>query len=57
MWEDQKWYNPKPFENQGNLAFCKDGAIENNQIVENYFEVLDFWFDSDNEKDVNEYVY
>lgn len=57
MWENQKWYNAKVVSNQGELAFCKDGATENNQIVENYFEVLDFWFDSDNTEDTNEYMY
>lgn len=57
MWENQKWYNANAILNQGKLAFCKDGATENNQIVENYFEVLDFWFDSDNTEDTNEYMY
>lgn len=57
MWEAQKWYNAKPVENQGNLAFCRDGAVEGNKIIENYFEVLDYWFDSVSERNVNDYEY
>ncbi len=38
MWESQTWYNRT-------LAFCSDGAKAENDIVENYFEVLHYWFD------------
>ncbi len=46
MWFYQNWYNANSDANYyGNLSFCKDNAKMNNNVVENYFEVLDFWFD------------
>ncbi len=51
MWYYQTFYNPKPDESTfGKLSFCKDNATENNKIVENYFEVLDYWFDEEDGK-------
>jgi len=50
MWSYQTYYNAKSdMETYGKLSFCKDNAIENNNIIENYFEVLDFWFDYKND--------
>lgn len=54
-WYYQYWYTPLKLTNAagnkgkcyGNLAFCADGATEGNGIVENWFELLDYWFDDD----------
>ena len=39
--------NPKCY---GKLAFCADGATAGNGVVENWFELLDYWFDDDNNR-------
>ncbi len=59
MWSYQKWYNAKDcLIGGGDLSFCRDGAVENNRVVENYFEVLDYWFDiEDGNGGYNEYSY
>ena len=43
--------NPKCY---GKLAFCADGATASNGAVENWFELLDYWFDD--EKNRNGYA-
>ena len=49
MWYSQKFYNALNDNNSyGKLSFCIDNATMNNQIVENYFEVLNYWFDKEN---------
>jgi clostripain len=48
MWSHCTWYTPgkgRGSNEYGNLAWCKDGATESNGIVENWFELLDSWFD------------
>jgi uncharacterized protein (TIGR03067 family) len=46
-----RWYTPNPGgrESYGNWAFLKDGATPGNGVVENWFELVDSWFNvSDN---------
>lgn len=64
-WTAQTWYNavevtepPKDWPkglgkylSYGKYFWCKDGAIPNNNRVENWFEMLDSWFDRDNKED------
>ncbi len=46
----QSWYNAIEDEDSyGKLSFCSDNALMGNGVVENYFEVLDYWFDNQNE--------
>lgn len=53
-WDYQYWYNAKPLAGTkfstcyGSIACCADGATESNGKVENWFELLDYWFDSSN---------
>ncbi len=59
-WETQFWYNPDIIitsVSYGNLFWCKDGAIEGNNSVENWFELLDCWYDNNNLRDSNEYLF
>ena len=60
VWDDFDWY--VPFEvkqkdaNLGNLAWCRDGATPGDRVVDNWFELLDSWFDVDDENGgVNRY--
>lgn len=58
-WDYQYWYNALPASNinskcYGKLAFCGDGAAADNGVVENWFELLDYWFDND--RNVNGYT-
>ena len=48
MWQYQTWYSPLNDKNYGNLSFCKNNATQKNGVIENYFEVLDYWFDYEN---------
>jgi len=51
VWKYQNWYNAKESANSyGRLAFCSDNAVAENGVVENYFEVLDYWFDNQNDE-------
>ncbi len=51
MWYSQKFYNAlSDSESYGELSFCIDNATADNGIVENYFEVLNYWFDSEKER-------
>jgi clostripain len=45
-WGNYKWYSPARgnSENYGNWAFLKDGATPGNGVVENWFELLESWF-------------
>lgn len=48
-WNDQIWYNPldaSEFSNYyGKILWCQDNATRNNRIVENWFELLDYFYD------------
>jgi clostripain len=48
-WRRFDWYTPRPLaggrEPYGRWAFLRDGATEGNGAVENWFELLDSWFD------------
>ena len=59
MWFYQTWYNSLEDEKTyGRMSFCKDNAISGNNIVENYFEVLNYWFDEKNSYGgYNGYIY
>ena len=50
-WGSFRWYSPEPAKEgktvNGNLAWCRDGAIAGDGKVENWFELLDAWFDVD----------
>jgi clostripain len=45
-WKHYRWYTPArgDRENYGNWAFLRDGATPGNGIVENWFELLESWF-------------
>ncbi len=49
VWNSYRWYHPLPHQNPGELvggwAWCRDGATAANGEVENWFELLDWWFD------------
>ncbi len=47
-WKHYRWYTPlrgDNGENYGNWSFLKDGATPGNGVVENWFELLESWFD------------
>jgi clostripain len=48
-WRNFTWYTPRELpggrEPYGRWAFLRDGATEGNGAVENWFELLDSWFD------------
>lgn len=61
-WAYQYWYSPldmtkePPLESQrirpyGKYFWCKDGAKPGNSHIENWFELLDSWYDTGNGKD------
>jgi clostripain len=59
-WETQYWYNAETLISEGsygNLFWCKDNAVKNNNVVENWFELLDSWYDNNNLVDSNNYRY
>lgn len=49
----QRWYHPSRPQGQaglyGNYAWCRDGAEAANATVENWFELLDAWYDTDDD--------
>jgi clostripain len=51
-WKHYRWYTPikGDRENYGNWSFLKDGATTNNRVVENWFELLESWFNVADEK-------
>jgi len=46
-WEPFRWYTPLKGADKasGGLSFLRDGATPGNDRVENWFELLDSWFD------------
>ena len=48
-WKQFAWYSPKPSQvgktSFGGWDFLREGATEGNGVVENWFELLDSWFD------------
>jgi clostripain len=47
LWAMCRWYSPLPVDGvYGRLAFCRDGAKAGNGVVENWFELLDAWFEA-----------
>ncbi len=46
-WKQLTWYTPRPGEGEhyGRWSFLRDGATEDNGVVENWFELLDSWCD------------
>ncbi len=51
LWSRFRWYSPLEAEKKtdpyGMWAFLRDGATPGNGVVENWFELLDAWFDPD----------
>ncbi|MGH7150341.1 MAG: clostripain-related cysteine peptidase, partial [Planctomycetota bacterium] len=46
VWARCRWYSPLAVPGvYGRLAWCSDGARPGNGVVENWFELLDRWFD------------
>ena len=49
MWAELAWYTPRDAQDEldpyGRWAFLEDGATPGNGQVENWFELLDHWFD------------
>jgi clostripain len=43
------WYSPLPHDSGrshlGEWAWCRDGAVRDDRVVQNWFELLDAWFD------------
>jgi clostripain len=47
FWSLCRFYSPLPVPGvHGRLAFCRDGATAGNGKVENWFELLDSWYDA-----------
>jgi len=48
-WKRYRWYTPirGDRENYGNWSFLKDGATPDNRVVENWFELLESWFNGE----------
>jgi clostripain len=51
-WKHYQWYTPNKGvgENYGNWSFLKDGATPGNGVVENWYELLESWFNVPEEK-------
>lgn len=54
-WAYCRWYSPLDVRESGNdsfglYAWCKDGATPANDKVENWFELLDAWYDTTNDR-------
>ncbi len=47
-WYNSRYYNPDIYSGYGKLLWCIDAATQGNSIVENWFEMLDSWFDYTN---------
>lgn len=50
LWSSYAWYGPRrgvPGATFGNYSWCRDGARPGNGLVENWFELLDAWYDGD----------
>lgn len=54
-WRRFRWYTPLDASERkgayGRYAFCSDGASAANRVVENWFELMDRWFDESDESD------
>src|SRR5262249_40608253 len=52
-WKRLRWYTPirGDRKNYGNWSFLKDGATPGNGVVENWFELLESWFNVAVEED------
>ena len=48
-WSQFGWYRPTGVDLDGGFAWCRDGAIAGNGHVENWFELLDAWYDVEDE--------
>lgn len=47
LWSLCRWYTPHRADGvYGSLAWCRDGATAGNGKIENWFELLDAWFDA-----------
>jgi len=63
IWNEMGWYTPLEADDElapyGRWAFCADGAEPGNGAVENWFELLDCWYDdvSASPAGVNRYAY
>ncbi len=48
-WSRSDWYSPRPAKdreaNVGEWAWCREGATEGDGAVQNWFELLDLWYD------------
>jgi clostripain len=58
-WNQFRWYTPLAGTGRdyGRWSFLKDGATPGNGVVENWFELLDFWFDDQDARGgINGYV-
>ncbi len=52
FWNHLSWFHPDMSSAQnayGQYSWCADGAIRSNEIVDNFFELLDALFDSSND--------
>lgn len=59
-WETQYWYNGETIVSEvsyGNLFWCSDNSQRNNGTVENWFELLDYWYDNTQKGDTNSYEF
>lgn len=46
-WDECRWYSPARVPGvYGSLAWCRDGATPGDGIVQNWFELLDCWYDA-----------
>lgn len=48
-WQRTDWYTPRAVDGEnayGRYAWCRDGAVPANGEVENWFELMDAWFDT-----------
>lgn len=46
-WDECRWYSPARVPGVfGDLAWCRDGAQPGDGVVQNWFELLDCWFDA-----------
>ena len=59
-WATFGWYHPDDRRTRkaafGNYDWCADGASRNNQVVENWFELMDYWYDTnDSSGGLNKY--
>ena len=62
-WQQQLWYSPldartvfPDYNYYGKLLWCDDDATSDNCIVENWFEMLDYFYDTPS-LNSNEYLY